>query len=270
MNDLTAVFTYTFMINALITGVLVSLCASLLGVSLVLKRYSMIGDGLSHVGFGALAVAAALGLSPLKITIPVVIIAAFALLKISENSKIKGDAAIGLISSGALALGIIVVSAGGMNTDLNSYLFGSILAVSSRDAILSATLCTVMLILFLLFYNRIFAITFDEKFARATGTNTNLCNMLTAVLTAITIVLGMRMMGALLISALIIMPPLTAMRIFKSFKTVTIFSAVVSVICFVIGMIISYTLNLPAGAAVVLVNIAAFIIFSLAGLIRTR
>lgn len=267
MNNILSVFSYSFMTNAFIAGALVSLCASLLGVSLVLKRYSMIGDGLSHVGFGALAIAAVAGLSPLKVTIPIVVVAAVALLRISESGKIKGDAAISLISTGALAFGIIIVSVGGVNTDLNSYLFGSILAISKSDMTLSIVLSITVIILFGILYNIIFSVTFDERFSKSLGINTGAFNILTAVLTAITIVLGMRMMGSLLISALIVFPPLTAMRIFKSFKKVTVFSAIIAVFCFFSGMIVSYILNTPSGATVVAVNIVLFIIFSVIHLI---
>lgn len=268
---LSELFSYAFIIRAIIVGILVSLCAALLGVSLVLKRYSMIGDGLSHVGFGALAVAMAMNLSPLHVSIPVVVLAAFLLLRISEDSKIRGDAAIALISTSSLSIGVIVVSmTTGMNTDVCNYMFGSILAMSNSDVKLSIALSIVVLILFIVFYNKIFAVTFDETFARATGTNTNLYNMLIAFLTAITIVLGMRMMGTLLISSLIIFPALTSMRVCKRFKTVIISSAIVSVVCFFIGIVISYIYATPAGASIVAVNIAAFILFSVAGLIKRR
>ena len=216
-------FSYAFILRALLVGGLVALCASLLGVSLVLKRYAMIGDGLSHVGFGALAVATAMNLAPLEVTIPVVVAAAFLLLRLSENSRIKGDSAIAMISAGALALGIMIASKStGMNTDIYNYLFGSILAMSRSDVFLSLVLSAVVLTLFILFYNKIFAITFDENFAKATGTKAGLYNMLLALLTAVTIVLGMRMMGALLISSLIIFPALPAMRLCKSFRSVIV------------------------------------------------
>ena len=255
-------FSYTFLVRAVIVGLLVALCAALLGVSLVLKRYSMIGDGLSHVGFGTLAVATALNAAPLTVSIPVVVLAAFMLLRISENSKIKGDAAIALISTSSLAIGVVVISlTTGMNTDVCNYLFGSILAMSKSDVTLSIALAVVVLTLFVLFYNKIFAVTFDETFAKATGTKTGLYNMLIAFLTAITIVLGMRMMGALLISSLIIFPALTSMRVCKKFKTVTICSAIVSVICFFIGVVVSYVYATPTGASVVLINIVAFLLF---------
>jgi zinc transport system permease protein len=270
-NILAEMFSYTFLVRAVIVGLLVALCAALLGVSLVLKRYSMIGDGLSHVGFGALAVATAMNAAPLSVSIPVVVIAAFFLLRISENSKIKGDAAIALISTSALAIGVVVISmTTGMNTDVCNYLFGSILAMSKTDVALSITLAIVVLIMFVFFYNKIFAVTFDENFAKATGVKANLYNMMIALLTALTIVLGMRMMGALLITALIIFPPLTSMRLCKKFKTVTLISAIISVICFFIGVVISYIYATPTGASVVLVNILFFIIFWAINSIRGR
>ncbi|MDR2649340.1 MAG: metal ABC transporter permease [Clostridiales bacterium] len=262
-------FSYPFLVRAVIVGLLVSLCAALLGVSLVLKRYSMIGDGLSHVGFGALAAATAMNAAPLTVSIPIVVMAAFLLLRISENSRIKGDAAIALISTSSLAVGVVVISlTTGMNTDVCNYMFGSILAMNKDDVRLSIVLAVVVLALFILFYNKIFAVTFDENFARATGVKTGLYNMLIAFLTAITIVLGMRMMGALLISSLIIFPALTSMRLCKKFKSVTICSAAVSVICFFTGVIISYINATPTGASVVIMNIAAFILFWAANSVR--
>lgn len=258
---------YPFLVRALAGGILVSLCASLLGVSLVLKRYSMIGDGLSHVSFGALSFAIAFGWSPLKVSIPVVVLAAFFLLRITEHGKIKSDAAIAMISAAALAVGIIVTSmTTGMTTDVSSYMFGSILAMSREDVRFSAVLSLVVLSLFLFCYNKIFAVTFDESFARATGVNVSLYNILIAVLTAVTIVLGMRMMGAMLISSLIIFPALTSMRLFKSFQGVVLSSGILSVVCFFIGMVMSYRYSTPAGASVVVVNLAAFFSFSLIGL----
>lgn len=269
IETLHIMFSYSFILRALIVGVLVSLCASLLGVSLVLKRYSMIGDGLSHVGFGAIAVATAFNWAPMEFTIPVVIIAAFLLLRLSENSSIKGDSAIAIISTGALAFGILVASmTTGMNTDINSYLFGSILAMTLNDVLLSVVLSAVVIVLFVLFYNKIFAVTFDETFSNATGIRANVYNMLIAILTAITIVLGMRMMGALLISSLIIFPALTSMRVCKHFKTVVIVSAVISIICFLLGLIISYIFSTPTGATVVVINIGIFILFSILGKLR--
>ena len=271
MSTVTEMLSYPFMVRALIGGILVSLCASLLGVSLVLKRYSMIGDGLSHVSFGALSVALAVGWSPLKVSIPVVVLAAFFLLRITERGQIKSDAAIAMISASALAVGIIVTSmTTGMTTDVSSYMFGSILAMSSDDLKLSVILSVIVLILFIFFYHKIFAITFDETFARATGVKAGLYNMLIAVLTAVTIVLGMRMMGALLISSLIIFPALTSMRVCRTFKSVILNSAVLSVVCLIAGLTISYVGATPAGASVVLANLAALIVYSCIGMIRNR
>jgi zinc transport system permease protein len=259
---LTEILSYTFFMRAVVVGLLVSLCAALLGVSLVLKRYSMIGNGLSNVGFGTLAAATAMNVAPLAVSIPVVVLSAFLLLRISENSKIKGDAAIAIISTSSLAIGVVVISVTtGMNTDVCNYMFGSILAMKKSDVTLSVILAVVVLSLFVLFYNKIFAVTFDENFAKATGVKTNFYNMLIAFLTAITIVLGMRMMGALLISSLIIFPALTSMRICKRFKSVTISSAIVSVICFLVGVFSSYVYAAPTGATIVIVNIIAFLLF---------
>ena len=262
-------FSYSFMSRAMIVGVLVALCSALLGVSLVLKRYSMIGDGLSHVGFGALSVAVAMNVAPLPISIPVVVIAAFLLLRIHSDSRIKGDAAIALISSSALAIGVIVTSlTTGLNADVHNYLFGSILAMSESDVVLSISLSVLVLLLFIVFYHRLFAVTFDESFARATGTRSNIYNMLLALLTAITIVVGMRIMGAMLISSLVIFPALTSMRVCRSFRGVILCSAVISVLCFFLGMFASYVFSTPAGASVVVVNLAAFLLFSLVGKCR--
>lgn len=262
---------YPFMVRAFVVGILVALCSALLGVSLVLKRYSMIGDGLSHVGFGAMAVAAAANAAPLAVAIPVVIVAAVLLLRISGSSRIKGDAAIALISTSSLAIGVMVISmTTGMNTDVYNYMFGSILAMSQEDVALSVTLALVVLVLYIFFYQKIFAITFDETFARATGVKSGLYNTLIAVLTAVTIVLGMRMMGALLISSLIIFPALTAMRACRTFRSVTIHAAVISVVCLAAGLLMSYLGGTPAGASVVMANIAALILYSLAGVLRGR
>ena len=272
MFDLIAsMFSYTFILRALIVGLLVSLCSALLGVSLVLKRYSMIGDGLSHVGFGALAVAMAMNWAPLAVAVPVVIIAAFLLLRVSENSAIKGDSAIALISTSSLALGIMAISLSkGMNSDVYGYMFGSILAMSDADVLMSVALSAVVLVLFIVCYHKIFAVTFDEDFAKATGIRVGRYNMLIAFLTAITIVLGMRMMGALLISALVIFPALTSMRVCKRFHSVALVSALISVCCFFIGLTVSYLFAAPTGASVVVVNIVCFLIFSLIGFIKNR
>ena len=243
MSMILEMLSYPFVVRALVGGILVSLCSALLGVSLVLKRYSMIGDGLSHVF----------------------------LLRITENGKVKSDAAIAMISASSLALGIIVTSlTTGMTTDVSSYMFGSILAMSREDVILSAVLSIIVLCLFVFCYNKLFAVTFDENFAKATGVRVELYNVLIAVLTAVTIVLGMRMMGAMLISSLIIFPALTSMRIFKSFRGVVICSGVLAVVCFLLGIIFSYGFSTPAGASVVMVNLATFVLFTIAQSVLMR
>ena len=269
MGLLQEMFSYPFLVRAMIGGICISLCASLLGVSLVLKRYSMIGDGLSHVSFGALSIAVAFGWAPLAVSIPVVAAAAVLLLRITGNGKIKSDAAIAMISAGSLAVGIIVTSlTTGMTTDVSSYMFGSILAMSREDMYLSVVLSLVVLGMFVIFYNKVFAVTFDESFAKATGVRVSAYNLLIAVLTAITIVLGMRMMGAMLISSLVIFPALTSMRVFKSFFGVVVSAGVVSVVCFFIGLVLSYVYSIPAGASVVVVNLAMFGVFSIAQFVK--
>ena len=253
-------FSWPFMQRALIAGVLVSLCAALLGVSLVLKRYSMIGDGLSHVSFGALAIAVALGITPLYFSIPVVILAAFFLLRAADNPNRSNDAAIAALSAASLAIGILVISrTSGMTTDVDSYMFGSVLAMTWADVALSVVLCAAVLTMFILFYHKIFAVTFDESFSRATGLHVNRYNTLLAILTALTIVLGMRMMGAMLISSLIIFPALTAMRLFRSFRNVVLCAAVMSVVCFCAGLTISFVYSTPVGATVVAADLAVFL-----------
>lgn len=262
---------YPFIWRALIVGTLVSLCSSLLGVNLVLKRYSMIGDGLSHVAFSAMAVATVMNWAPLSVAIPVVIAASFLLMRLSTNSKIKGDSAIALVSTGALAIGIFIISMkSGINTDINNYMFGSVLAISKSDVVLSVMLSLIVLVLYVLFYNKIFAVTFDEPFAKATGIRVEFYNMLIAVLTAVTIVLGMRMIGALLISSLIIFPAMSSMRVFKCFRNVVICSAVISVVCFFIGVAVSYEYSAPTGASVVIMNIVFFAVFCLADYLRSK
>lgn len=256
MSLLFEMLNYPFMVRAIVVGCLVSLCASLLGTSLVLKRYSMIGDGLSHVGFASLAIAYAFHMAPLSVSIPVCIMAAFFLLQIKDSSRIKGDSATALLCSGALAIGVMTISlTTGMNTDVCNYMFGSILAMSAADVKLSVILSLVVVALFILFYNRIFSVTFDEAFASATGIRTRLYNMIIALLTAITIVLGMRMMGALLISSLIVFPSLTAMQLCRRFKSTIILSAILSVFCFIVGITISYIGSVPTGACIVVTDI---------------
>lgn len=253
------------LLPALIGGLAVTICSSLLGVTLVLKRYSMIGDGLSHIGYGALSVAAVMNLAPLKVALPVVIIAAFILLRLSESSKLSGDSAIALFSTTALSVGILVSSKAGITNDVSHYMFGSILAMSKSDVILSVVLSVIVIVSFILLYNRIFSVTFDENFARATGVNAGIYNMIFAVLTAVTVVLGMMMMGALLISSLIVIPTLTAMRICRSFRGVVLTAGTVSVVSFLAGMFMSLLLNTAPGASIVIVNVIFFLCFSLLG-----
>lgn len=269
-DELIAVFSYPFMQRALVVGILVSLCAALLGTSLVLKRYSMIGDGLSHVGYGAFAIAAAAGIAPLGFAIPVVIASAFLLLYITRKGKMGGDSAIAILSSSALAIGMIVLALNRVSIDINSYMFGSILALSEEDVVLSVICSVIVCVTFILLYHRIFAVTFDESFASATGIRTGVYNSFISVLTAVVIVVGMRLMGALLISSLMIFPSLSSMRVCKGFKSVTICSAVISVVCFTSGLIGSYFIDVPTGAGIVVVNLAVFLIFALVGKIKER
>ena len=266
-----SMLSYDFMIRAIIVGSLVSLCSTLLGTSLVLKRYSMIGDGLSHVGFAALAIAYALQLAPMSVSIPICVIAAFFLLQLEENSKIKGDAATALLCSGALAVGVMTISlTTGMNTDVCNYMFGSILAISPSDMRLSVILSVVVLFLYIFFYPRIFAVTFDENFAKASGTNTRFYNMVLALLTSITIVLGMRMMGTLLISSLIVFPSITAMRVCKNFLGTIVLASILSLFGFFVGMTLSFFYRIPTGASIVVIDIVLFFLFCAIEAIRNR
>lgn len=277
MNIITALQTYlsySFVRYALIAGVLISLCAALLGVSLVLKRYSMIGDGLSHVAFGAMSIAAVLSLVPMTVAMPVTIVAAVVLLGLNSNGKIKGDAAIAMISVGALALGYLLLNvfqtASNVSGDVCSTLFGStsILTLSVSDVWLCVGLAILVILTFVIFYHKIFAVTFDEEFARATGTNVRAYNILIAVVTAVVIVLAMNLVGALLISALIIFPALSAMRVFKSFRAVMASAAVISVLCSVLGILASVIYGTPVGSTIVAADIVVFAAFSLAGRLR--
>ena len=270
MNEIINIFSYSFMLRALIVGVLVALCAALLGTSLVLKRYSMIGDGLSHVGYGAFAIAAAASLTPLYVAIPTVIIAAFFLLRLSKSSKINGDSAIAILSSSALAIGMIVLSVTKVSIDVNSYMFGSILALTDNDVILSVICSVIVCVMYLVFYHRIFAVTFDESFSSATGIRTGVYNTLIAVLTAIIIVVGMRLMGAILISGLVIFPPLSAMRIARSFKGTVIASAIISVSCFIPALLLACAYNLHTGPAVICMNILVYAAMSLISRLRNK
>lgn len=265
-------FSYPFVRYAFAAGILIALCSSLLGVILVLKRYSFIGDGLSHVAFGAMAIAGVLNVSSdMTVVLPITAICAVILLKSNINTKVKGDAAIAAVSVGALAAGYLLLnlfsSSANITGDVCSSLFGStsILTLSKSDVVLCAVLSAVVLGFFVFLYNKIFAITFDEAFARATGTNTELCNLFTAVITAIVIVMAMRIAGSLLTSALIIFPALSSMRLFKSFKSVIIFSGLISVVSTGVGIIISLLLSAPVGAMIVIVDIAVFLICLMLG-----
>lgn len=264
---LLVLFSSPIVLYALIVGVLISVSASLLGVSLVLKKYSMIGDGLSHVSFAALAVAVATKQAPMAFSLPVVIIAAFFLLRISEKSKIKGDAAIAVISTASLAIGAI--AARGSNIDIEGYMFGSIVAVTFEDVILTVIVTLVTLILYILFYNRIFAVTFDETYMAASGGHPALYNAVIAVLTAITVVVGMRLVGALLISALILFPPLSSMRLFKSFRCVVLSSAILSVLSFFSALMVSVFFDIPTSACIVLFDLVIFGLASLIAAVRS-
>ncbi|MBQ3094830.1 MAG: metal ABC transporter permease [Clostridia bacterium] len=271
LNSVLDMFSYPFMQRAVIAGLLISLCAALLGVILVLKNLSMIGDGLSHVAFGATAVALVANLAPLKIAIPVVLIAAFFLMHRRHSARLRGDAAVAILSTGALAIGVMAISVTpGVNVDLSSYMFGSILAVSREDVLLCIVLSTVILLLFILFYPRIFAVTFDEDFARASGLRAEGYALLCAALTAVTVVIGMRLMGAMLISSLIIFPAVTSLRLFRSFRAAVLSSAVLSALCFLCGITVSYFFSTPAGASIVCVNIVFYLLFSLAGMLTKR
>lgn len=268
---------YPFVWYALIVGTLIALCSSLIGVTLVLKRYSFIGDGLSHVAFGAMAVATIFHLADNTIFVmPVTILAAILLLRSGQNAKIKGDAAIAMLSVGALALGYLVLhlfsTSANISGDVCSSLFGStsILTLSEYDVWLCVVMAIVVIFIFWFFYNRIFAVTFDETFAKATGINADKYNLWIAVMIAIIIVMGMNLVGSLLISALIIFPSLSAMRIFQNFKQVVICSAVISVTCAIFGILISVLYSTPVGATIVAVDMAAFFVSSLIEKMRKR
>ena len=266
---------FPFVRYAIIVGVLVSLCSSLLGVTLVLKRYSYIGDGLSHVAFGALAIASVLKFSNnMFLILPVTAAVAVLLLCTGKNTRIKGDAAIAMVSVGALAIGYLLMNifstSANISGDVCTTLFGStsILTLKAEEVYLCIGLSCVVLLTFALFYHKIFAITFDENFARATGVNTNLFNLLIAVIVAIIIVLAMNLVGALLASALVVFPALSAMRVFKSFFSVTIAAASISVVCSLIGIVIAILAGTPVGSTIVAADIVAFGLFYSAGLIR--
>lgn len=263
---------YEFVQNALIVGVLIALCSSLLGVTLVLKRFSFIGDGLSHVAFGAMAIAGVVGLTnEMILVLPVTVTAAIILLATGQKTQIKGDASLAMISVASLGVGYLLLnlfsSSGNISGDVCTTLFGStsILTLSKSDVWLCIALSFLVILIFIIFYNRIFAVTFDETFAAATGTKASLYNLLIAVITAVIIVLAMNLVGSLLISALVIFPALSAMRVFKSFKKVVICSAVISVICAVSGIVISILASTPVGSTIVAIDIVVFVIFAIIG-----
>ncbi len=268
-------FSYPFVRYALIVAILTSLCASLFGVTLVLKRMSFIGDGLSHVAFGALAIASVLNVTQnMLVVLPITVICAVLLLRVGQNAKIKGDAAIAMMSVGALAFGYLLLNmfsgAANLSGDVCTTLFGSasVLSLGETQVLICAVLSVAVLITFLLFYNRLFAVTFDEDFARAGGLKTSVYNTLIAVIIAVVIVLAMNLVGSLLISALVIFPAISAMRIFRSFRSVTLASAVISVTCASVGFALSVLLDAPVGATIVAANCVAFLLCTLAGKMR--
>lgn len=274
-EKLSLYWAYPFVRYALAVGVLIALCSSLLGVTLVLKRFSFIGDGLSHVAFGAMAVAAVLGLTDdMPLTLGITIVSAILLLRTGQNTKIKGDAAIAMISVGSLAIGYLLMNlfstSSNLSGDVCSTLFGStsILTLTRTEVRLCVVLSVIVAAIFILFYNKIFAVTFDESFAKAVGTKADRYNLLIAVTTAVVIVLAMNLVGSLLISALIIFPALSAMRVYQNFRAVTICSAVLSVCCAALGILISILAGTPVGSTIVAVDLAAFLVFSLLGCIK--
>jgi len=266
--NLVEIFSYSFMLRALIVGLLISICSALIGVPLVLRKNSMLGDGLSHTAFSAFAIAAVLGFAPLWIALPITIISSFFVLRLSKsngkNHKISGDAAIAILSASSLAIGTMAISiAKGVNIDLNSYLFGSILAVNWGDVIASSILAAIVIAIFIFTFHRIFAITFDEEFARSIGIKTNIYDTIFAIICSAVIVLGMRLLGSLLISSLIIFPTLSAMSLAKTFKNTTVLAVIISVLAFILGLITSFLATTPTGATVVIVNLVIFIFIKL-------
>ena len=268
---------HSFVVNALIVGVLIALCSSLLGVTLVLKRFSFIGDGLSHVAFGAMAIAGVLHLTnQMLFVLPLTVLCAILLLRTGQHTKINGDAAIAMISVGALAMGYLLLNlfsaSSNLSGDVCSTLFGStsILTLTKAEVWLSAGLSCAVVVIFILFYNKIFAVTFDEDFARASGTRAEAYNLLIAAVIAVIIVLAMNLVGSLLISALIIFPAMSAMRLFRSFRSVTICSAALSVSCALLGILISILGSTPVGSTIVAVDIAAFFIFSILSKLKRK
>ena len=275
MSEFLSYFQYPFVQRAMIVGVLIALCSSLLGVPLVLKRFSFIGDGLSHVAFGAMAVAGVTGLTnDMLIVLPVTVLCAVLLLRVGSRAQIKGDASLAMLSVGSLGLGYLIINlfstSGNVSGDVCTTLFGStsILTLSDFDVWLCVVLSIVVIGVFVLSYNKIFAVTFDETFAQATGTKANAYNLMIAVVTAVIIVLAMNLVGSLLISALVIFPALSAMRVFRSFRSVVACSAVVSVLCAFAGLVLSVVFSTPVGSTIVAADIVVFVVFSLAGKLK--
>ena len=256
-------FSYTFIQRALIAGFLLSLCASLLGTGLVLKQFSMLGDGLSHVSFGSIAVSVALGVSPYYVSIPAAIAVSVFILRVHKNGSLSGDSLTAVISGVSLALGVLVLSGVGANVDVNSFMFGSVISLSQGDTAVSMVLCLIVTAAFLFLYHKTFAITFDETFSKATGVRTELLGGITAALTAVTVVVCMKIMGVLLISSLLIFPTLSAARVCKSYTSVTVAGAVISLLCFAAGFFISVSFNRPMGACVVISHAIVFFTVSI-------
>lgn len=263
-------FAYSFILRALAVGIPISICAALLGVSMVLKKNSMIGDGLSHVGFGAAAIAVTLNFAPLVVAMPVVVVAAILILKLTEKSKIHGDSAIAIIAASSLAIGYVVIHKNGANKELENYLYGSILGITNLELIIAITIGVIVIATFILLYNKVFALTFDETFFKSTGAKTNIYSTLIAILCAATVVVGMKLMGALLISSLIIFPTISARQIFKRYKSVIISSVIISVVCFLIGIVINFYVDAPVGSTIVLINLGVLILFIIVGKILKR
>ena len=264
MNEILNLLSYTFMQRAIICGVAISFSAALIGVILTLKNYSMIGHGLGEVGFASLALAVALNLPPIGVAIPIVMIAAIIIMIISQKKGEGADIIIALVATGALALGVIITAfTSGFGTDSYNYMFGSILAMDAKDVILSIVLTVLSVGIYIVFYNRLFLVTFDERYAKASGINVTLYQFLIALLTALVVVVGMRMMGTLLISSLIVFPAIIAKKFTTSFKGLVIMSVITSIVCFILGIFVSFFLNLPTGAGIVSVYIVLLLISSI-------
>lgn len=263
MEFLINLLQYPFMQRALICGTAISFCAALIGVILVLKKYSMIGHGLGEVGFASLSLALVLGLPEMYVAIPIVIIASFIILVISQKKGEAGDITIALVSTGALAFGVIITSlTKGFNIDVYNYMFGSILTMTTKDVIISVVLSVILIIVYMFFYNRLFMITYDEKYAKVCGINITFYQFLIAFFTALVVVIGMRMMGTLLISSLIVFPAIIARKLTHSFKGMSVMSVAISILCFLFGLILSSLLNLPTGASIVMIYIFVLIFSS--------